>query len=67
MILLVRLNDKSIKKVYLKERIFHEVNADNKKMEQIKSSTVRTIFWIKDGKMNALPKEEVFEEIDSLE
>jgi hypothetical protein len=35
-------------------------------MEQIKSSTVRTIFWIKDGKMNELPKEEVFEEIDGI-
>lgn len=66
MILLVRLNDKSIKKVYLKERIFHEVNAENKKMEQIKSSTVKTIFWIRSGEMNELPKEEVFEEIDGL-
>ena len=52
MIALVKRSDDEIVKTFIRDRRFHEVREDNKKIDggELRSSNIKSVIWLKGGK-----------------
>lgn len=60
MIVLVECKDDTVKKAYIRDKIFMEIDEQNqrKKNGVIRSSNLKNVLWLEKGKMKKFPLED---------
>ena len=67
MIVLLRMHNDETKKAIVRNRIFHEVNTLNRKLEALTTSKIKAVFWPDKKGMTEVPVKTWLESAESNE